>query len=135
MRKKLFRVILFCFPTFLFAQDDLQEEVGGISTSLQVGQYFDLGQAGVKFLKVISDSRCPKQVTCIWPGEAKVLLGISINGEYFEKEVVISGRGGELSLEGLNMQLSHLRPYPETALGIAHDEYCLRFSTAFPAAD
>ena len=134
MKKKLF-TFLVCLPTFLFAQDDLQEEAGGINTSLQVEESFNLGQAGVKFLKLISDSRCPKQVTCIWQGEAKVLLGISINGEYFEKEVVISGSGGKQFFDGLNMLFSHLRPYPETALKIAPEEYRLGFSTVFPAAD
>ena len=126
---------MFCLPLFLGAQDDPQEVIASINTNLGIGQQFDLGTAGVEFLKVISDSRCPRQVTCIWPGEAKVLLGVTVNGEYFEKEVVVSGSGAEFLFGGLEMQVSHLRPYPETPEGIAPEEYCLRFSAVFPKED
>lgn len=126
---------LFCLPVFVWAQDEPQEKIIK-TTDLGVGNVFQLDQIAVEFLKVISDSRCPKQVTCIWPGEAKVLLGISLGGKYFEKEVIVSGRGAALNLaEGLQMSVSHLRPYPETGAGIAPEEYCLRFTAALLEGD
>lgn len=100
-----------------------------LSADLEVGQAFLMGQASVEFLKVTSDSRCPTQVTCIWPGEAKVLLGITVGEKYFEKEMVVSGTGGEFAIaEDLQVLVSHLRPYPQTAKPIAPKEYCLRIA-------
>ena len=132
-------ILLICtilLPSFLFAQvqkDSVPAEVIKINTDLGVGQEFDFGQTAVSFIKVISDSRCPKQVTCIWPGEAKVLLGINWNGEYLEKEVVVSGSGAEFPLANdLLMQVSHLRPYPETTSQIAPEEYSLSFMAVLP---
>lgn len=88
-----------------------------------------INQASVKFLSVTSDSRCPKQVTCIWPGEAKVLLGITAMGKYLEKEVMVSGPGAEISIaEDLQLLVSHLRPYPKTGIPVAPEEYCLRIA-------
>ena len=130
------KILIFAFswlPYLLFAQDKPQEELKKVNTDLEMGNAFQFEKAAVKFLKVISDSRCPRQVTCIWPGEAKVLLGITFNDEYFEKEVVLSGSGAELSFgENLQMLVSHLRPYPETAKAIAPEEYSLRFAATFP---
>lgn len=93
------------------------------------GQHFELEEFSLEFLGVTSDSRCPKQVTCIWPGEAKILLGIRGNGKYQEKEVVIAGGRVVLTIiEDLEIQVLQLSPYPETATGIAPEAYCLRFA-------
>ena len=127
---------LLIFPLFLMAQDAPQSEVTGISTDLGIGNWFKVEQVSVKFIKVISDSRCPRQVNCIWPGEAKVLLGITENGEYFEKEVIVSGSGAEFLLsKDLQILVAHLRPYPETGKGIPPEEYCLRLAADFEMED
>lgn len=33
----------------------------------------------VQFVSVVTDSRCPRDVTCMWAGEVKVLLSIQSN--------------------------------------------------------
>jgi hypothetical protein len=50
---------------------------------LKVNQTFSMDSYGitVKFLNVTSDSRCPSDVTCIWQGEAKVLVNIIQNNQ------------------------------------------------------
>ena len=133
MREKIVVLCVLCLPLLLFAQDKPQEEVIQISTELQLGQESHLDEVAVKFLKVTSDSRCPRQVTCIWAGEAKVLLGITVGGKYFEKEVVVSGAGAEFPLDkDFQMQVYDLRPYPETAKEIAPGDYCLSFTATVP---
>ena len=133
MRNKIILLGFFCVPFLLFAQDKPQEETIKINTELQIGNVLQLDRVAVEFLRVISDSRCPRQVDCIWAGEAKVLLGITVGGKYFEKEVVVSGMGVELPLaEDLQMVDSHLSPYPDTAKGIAPEEYCLSFTAIVP---
>jgi hypothetical protein len=120
--------VLLSAISFAQEKDSTVAEQVRINADLGVGQDFLIGQSEVKFLGVISDSRCPR--------EAKVLLGIELNGEYCEKEVVISGGGAELALsELLQMQITNLKPYPETAKGIAPEEYCLSFVAVLPQED
>lgn len=124
--RNVFSIIVFALlPVLLFAQKGSLP----VSVDLEIGQAFKLKEAKVKFIRVIADSRCPKQVTCIWPGEAKVLLGITVMGEYLEREVVISGTGAEIALaEDFQILISQLIPYPETAKKIAPEDYCLSFA-------
>ncbi|SOC79525.1 hypothetical protein SAMN06296241_1050 [Salinimicrobium sediminis] len=129
--KKTFWLWLLIFPVLLTAQE--KPEVKNISADLGIGQHLSFGKISVDFLGIISDSRCPKDVTCIWPGEAKVLLGITENGKYFEKEVVIRGGGAEISVANdVLMQFSQLRPYPKTGVKIPADAYCMSFSAVIP---
>lgn len=132
-------MLVILFPVLLTAQEEQDStavKMERLSGDFGVGGEFNFGKTSVSFLKVISDSRCPKKVICIWAGEAKVLLGIVINGGYFEKEVVVSGGGAEIPLANeLLLEVSHLRPYPETGTKIPSEEYCLRISGIFPAED
>lgn len=139
MKRKILLLWILLVPAFLVAQEEKDTatvEMETLYDDLGVGRQFNFEEASVNFIKVISDSRCPKKVLCVWAGEAKVLLGIRLDGKYFEKEVVVSGGGAEIPLPNdLLMQVSHLRPYPETGAKIASEEYCLRFSAIFPAED
>ena len=123
---------LLLFPALVFAQEDT--EVQRFSGDLGIGQDFDFGETAVSFLGVVSDSRCPTKVTCIWPGEARVLLGITTNGKYSEMEVIMNGGGVEIPLANdLLLQFSQLRPYPETSVKIPAEAYSLSFSALLPA--
>lgn len=136
MKNILLLLCLLIFPILLSAQERSERKISRMSIDLDAGHEFKLEKTSVKFLRVISDSRCPRKVTCIWAGEAKVLLGIRKNGEYFEKEVVVSGSEVAFVLsEDLQMQVSHLWPYPETGTGIAPEEYRLRFAAIFSEGD
>lgn len=117
--------MLIClFPSFLLAQEnDLT-----INVALGIGEEFGITNTAVKFIKVISDSRCPESVTCIWPGEAKILLGVEFNGIYSEKEVIVSGGVSGLALtENFHLLDLSLYPYPKTPQGIAQKDYCIQF--------
>lgn len=139
MKDNYLWVWVFLFPVILFAQEEKDSttvEMEKLSADFSIGREFNFGKSSVNFIKVISDSRCPRKVTCIWPGEARILLGIEINGEYFEEEVVLSSSGAEIPLANeLLLQVSHLRPYPETGAKIAAEEYCLSISAIFPAVN
>lgn len=132
-------LLILLFSVTLMAQEEqdtviVQKQI--LSADFGVGGDFNFGKTSVNFIKVTTDSRCPRQVNCIWAGEAKVLLGFNVNGNYFEKEVVVSGGGADIPLANdLLMQVSQLRPYPETGAGIAPEEYSLRISAVFPAED
>ena len=77
----------------------------------------------VEFVKVVSDSRCPKNVQCVWAGEAVVLVKLHRNGTFEqETQITINPRGLETSvLELFSSDKTHttaikLMPYPDATL-------------------
>ena len=89
----------------------------------------------IEFVKVISDSRCPKNVQCVWAGEAKILVKVYRNGVFdSEEQLTIHPQGIEKTiLEGLSSKLTalkamHLLPYPGAAIDNSEKEYYIQFS-------
>lgn len=131
--KNILFILLFA-PCLIFGQekDSLPVQEEFITHDLSIGKLADYGETSVKFIKVISDSRCPKNVTCIWAGEAKVLLGYFKNGVLLnEKEIVVGGieeRFPMLKNENIVLKILSLRPYPDAKNSIKPEEYVLAFS-------
>ncbi|CAN5338950.1 hypothetical protein BH23BAC2_BH23BAC2_16510 [soil metagenome] len=90
---------------------------GIYSNVLQQGELMIFGNKGIKFKEVLSDSRCPAKVTCIWAGEATILLEIFENGNFLrETEYTLNGGNNSLDFSEENI-LYHLSgmtltPYP-----------------------
>lgn len=66
-------LIFLTFHFFTSVEEPLQDSP---SLELKTGEQAAIGNVTIKFKKVLSDSRCPRGVTCIWAGEAKVLVAI-----------------------------------------------------------
>jgi hypothetical protein len=81
----------------------------------------------IKFAAVENDSRCPKDVTCVWAGNAEVLLEVgtlSVRG----KRLKLSTRGSqqfsnEVEYRGYKVKLVGLSPYPQGGRKIAARDY------------
>lgn len=43
---------------------------------LHVGEHVVIGDVEVTFIRVVNDSRCPVDVTCVWSGNAEVELSV-----------------------------------------------------------
>jgi hypothetical protein len=76
----------------------------------------------LKFEEVVSDSRCPKDVQCVWAGEAKVLIEIYQNGNIDKKEIKIDINGVlddtsnlVYSSNDIKVYATGLYPYPITS--------------------
>jgi hypothetical protein len=96
------------------------------SDPLKLGEEIVFDDFSVKFIKVISDSRCPESVTCIWAGEAEVLLGITFNRSYFEQQITVTGKASEILESGnFRISLEYLDPYPVTPKKILTQEYSI----------
>ncbi len=99
---------------------------------LKTGELFSFENKSIQFKKVISDSRCPKDVTCIWAGEAKVLIAVMENGKQVKEQIVTLTAAEDFTFgfadsEGLyNMNSLNLYPYPVATHKIADSEYCLK---------
>lgn len=129
---KLLPLLLFLFISgFSQAQDSTV--VQQYSSTLGIGEQLQFGDRSIKFKELISDSRCPSNVTCVWAGEAKVLVEIFQNGKLCGEEVlVISGGGqGSVLLENIFAGAAYkitgfnLQPYPEAPIKRKPSDYTL----------
>ncbi|MBW1297793.1 hypothetical protein [Aquimarina litoralis] len=133
--KKLF-FLLFLFNLFfsLSAQEKPKQiQTPKIITKLKLGKKINLKSKSLQFLKLVEDSRCPKYVSCVWEGQAKVIVGVYENDILVEEKLIIIGAKGitpdspkellkqeEKAILGYN-----LSPYPVNDEKIPHKDYYL----------
>jgi hypothetical protein len=123
--------LLLLFALMLSITSFSQVEPG--ITSVDFGDIAHFEDVSVEFVKLISDSRCPKNVQCIRAGEAEVLVAVYKNGKFsHEKKLVFHASGvvnqEQLQLfnsEYLNIQGLALHPYPFGVGKIIDENYYL----------
>lgn len=128
--KNLLLVTLVLFSTYAFGQSS-SIEVPKIGIKVPLGKTLEANGVSVKFVEVVEDSRCPKDVSCIWAGRAIVKAEVSSEGNTEEKTLIFGEvRPGEeksttlysskeFSIDGLT-----LNPYP-TSQGSEDTNYVL----------
>lgn len=140
---KITLIILALFHSvFLVDQEDPELQKYNIHQKILCsGDTMELGAKRIKFKKVVSDSRCPNGVTCIWAGEVQVLIEFYEDGE-LKGEKVISGSnisigknevvaGTDISIaeffnaKGLKIKGIEVLPYPQANRKISPEEYSL----------
>ena len=128
MKKALF-LLLMLVTTFSFSQEK-PIEVPKITVKIVMGQTVHLKNATVKFVKVLEDSRCPKDVTCVWEGRARVLVEMTETGkDKIDLELSFGQRKKNLLINSESYVLDGiaLTPYPTTAI-VGKIEYILLVS-------
>lgn len=131
MKQFIILVLVVFNYAFAKAQNTTSKQVEApfIGLKLMNGEMADFGDTQVKFVEVLSDSRCPKDVTCVWAGEAKVRVEIYQNGELSEaKELTFGGLTKSLNIihsELLDVQALKLQPYPLSSSDKKSMEYYL----------
>ena len=105
-------------------------ETRSYSALLQQGELLNFGNRSLKFKEVISDSRCPINVTCIWAGEAKVLVELFENGRFLEEKVLlVNSKTSSLSFLSKSVAYSisgiDLMPYPTVQSKDTKPDYSL----------
>jgi hypothetical protein len=100
---------------------------------LSVGQRVTFGKLQIKFALVESDSRCPKDVECVWAGNAAVRLRLS-SGKRARTVTLNTGRSSafsdETTYQGYRLKLVNLAPYPRNARQITASDYKLTLSVS-----
>jgi len=104
-----------------------------IAVKLPIGQPMTIEGYTITFLKVIEDSRCPKNVECVWAGMIQVLVEIEDeNNNTSQEKLVFQGQqllqnDSNFSLELKEQKLSFIgvKPYPNASSSIEPDEYRL----------
>lgn len=86
----------------------------------------------VKFLNVTTDSRCPSDVTCIWQGEATVVVDITKNNQDLGNFDLKSGLGDKNATVqipgGYFLQIIDVEPYPTSGTKISLSNYTSIFT-------
>jgi len=102
----------------------------GEEFSLPVGQSVVITgeDLGIKFVEVSEDSRCPKDVTCVWEGRVTAVVEISTGGSSQQLNLSQPGLTDAPARQKYGgYELTYkVEPYPEKAeVQIAADEYRL----------
>jgi hypothetical protein len=110
----------------------------GAAQTARVGREFKIKVGGavtfrgeslrVKLKSVASDSRCPRNVECVWAGNAEVLVETSAKGVRGTKTLRLNTNAGpERPAEGKHrrytVKLVGLDPYPQNPGKIAPRQY------------
>lgn len=100
----------------------LEQEV-----TIKLGQNIFLSQEDlhIEFVSILSDSRCPLDVSCIWEGNAKI--EIKINKTNFKSTSIKLNTSSRFLNEGsyfnYKVKLIDLKPYPRTDIIIKENDY------------
>jgi len=126
------KYLILCFLFIIGAEVSAQEtgKLNFYSSALQQGEMLNFGTRSIRFKNVISDSRCPKDVTCFWEGEAVVLVEVYQDGSCIEEKIIVIGSPA-VALEFKETNIMYtieqlvLSPYPSVKSGDLKDEYTL----------
>jgi hypothetical protein len=81
----------------------------------------------VNFGDVLEDSRCPKDVTCVWAGNAKVLVGIAAgSGPTHALELNTTLEPHARDRLGVRVTLLSVTPEPLSGQSVPVDAYSVR---------
>ena len=126
MKKVLLLTLLIFCGKSIFAQK--QQKVNNtekieapvIVVKLPEGESYKWENYCLTFTKMMADSRCPKDATCIWQGEAKVTMSLEKDGKIIDtQEVVLTNpeqNGTSFTLGEKYFRVYGLLPYPTTKM-------------------
>lgn len=79
----------------------------------------------VKFDSVLEDSRCPKDVTCVWAADAKIAISVRrVNGEPSKMELHTNGQFNQTGkYQQYVIKLVGLDPYPRSSAEVKPSNY------------
>jgi len=101
----------------------------GKEFTLSIGQSAAVAgeDLSVKFVEVVSDSRCPQGATCIWAGEASCLIEVTSSGSTYRKLLTQSGNSGPSQTDFLKYEITFdLEPYPQVGRETKEGDYRLQ---------
>jgi len=109
-----------CFFSFLFTfpQDSthVKVEAPKIVAKLYLGKTYQIEDVQIKFSDVLSDSRCPEDVTCMWAGEAAVLIDVLKDDVIIKQKKLVFQPGKKMDDNLMNLFSSE--KHSVLALGI-----------------
>jgi hypothetical protein len=109
-----------------FTKDSL-----AINTNIKLHEAVSFEDLIITFEKVLVDSRCPKGVTCVRAGEAKILVSIFKDESFLEKKEVVFDAEGYVfennnmffKMKDYKIYATALHPYPNANETIRNESY------------
>ena len=109
-------------------------ETPKIVTKLLIGDQVKVADIEIRFVEVLEDSRCPKDVNCVWAGEAKFVIELYEDNKFLEKKILIITPTSYLheklpivfSSKDSEISLFNLQPYPNFRTPIKKEDYYLQ---------
>jgi hypothetical protein len=99
----------------------------GREFKVKVGQVVALDGGGLRlrFVRVAEDSRCPRDVTCVWAGNAEVLVEVGGKGWKGKRTLKLNTNSGEAEAGygRYKVRLEALSPQPQSDSKIAQGQY------------
>lgn len=126
------------------AQGNHQQLMARVGTTLNTPFYLKYGKTAylpsenieIKFSKVIQDSRCPSNVTCIWQGQVIIELDIIKNGKQVSTLMLTLIPGSDALpiqfLDKYTVTLKEVSPYPQSEQTIALKDYIVKIVVSKP---
>jgi hypothetical protein len=133
MKKSVLFLFIF-ISSLVFAQSPKSQKVKYIKVIQKVCS----NQKGVQLVlkEVLSDSRCPEGVRCIWAGEIKVVVSVYEGKKLVkEEELVISEKNDEINKEFFmkylppsqkNIKSINVVPYPKEVVKVDPTVYFIK---------
>ena len=97
--------------------------------TLRIGQSADVDNAALRitFIRVVSDSRCPSDVDCIWAGNGQIEIEIRTNGNTDTVRLNTYDGARAASAGNYRIEFLALAPIPSSTDPIEPDEYRATF--------
>ena len=130
MKRILFLFILIfvsCKTTNQSTNDVSPEQTNGDQLWLKIGEKKVLEPDGleVSFRQLLEDSRCPKDVVCVWEGRAEIQLWLIKEGpdSIFVNVSIPQYPRSPIDVLGYRITLLQLDPYPRTDITYQPSDY------------
>lgn len=85
-------------------------------------------QLSIKFVEMISDSRCPADLRCVWAGNAKIKIELSGKGKSQVFELNTGMKPQSIVYGGYEIKIVALEPRIRTNVRINPDSYTATFT-------
>jgi hypothetical protein len=115
--KQLFLFILLFSAVNINAQEE-KITTPQIAFKVPLGETVSTQGFDITFMEVLEDSRCPKDISCVWAGQAKIKVSISsLGNKAIEQEIIFGGKKTDpISAEkGFVIEAVNLSPYPTSS--------------------
>lgn len=113
MKQVTFLLVLLISMVGFSQEDPIQ--VPQIAVKIAMGETVAFKKASVTFIKVLEDSRCPENTTCIWAGQVKALVSVTEPGKEPKEVELLFGKeihNTLLSSEGYTLKCLSVTPSP-----------------------
>lgn len=84
----------------------------------------------VEFVRVVEDSRCPTDVTCVWAGEVKVQLSTRIDAAKAVPHEIVAGQ--QATVGEFRVIVVQVQPEKVSTREISPEEYRMTLKVARP---